>query len=452
MKSNSARFITIIFEKFIKHNVQYCVLRNYKGLPEDHGNDIDLLINKYDVDTAVKIIINKSEKFNYIYLQKLCRQGYIGIYFFDKDILSIVQFDIYFGIYFKGVPLANVEDILDSRKIYKNFYVPAEGCEAAVTLPKDLLMHRSVKDREETRKRIAKCVSEDSENFSKILSPIFGDQLTNKIIIKSIEQDWESIGYLTNKLRINAALRVFARHPIQQSINWLIFIAYHIRLMTIKSPGLFVCIIGPDGAGKSTITAFIRDSLYDKIFKKYKYIHKDFQILPQLKLIKNIFKRSTKVSGKNLRDNPILVGMVRPHYSLRSAMYISYYFIDFMLGHFAVRYYRWKNGLIIADRYFYDYLYQRVYSNIPYWYPLLLSKFIPKPDVTICLFADSRTIYERKPELDTSEIERQLSEIKKLSSKIQTVIWIDSGVALEDSKRCVIDNLFNYLKSRDTMR
>ncbi len=445
---NTAAFITEVFNTFNRMGINYCVLRNYQNLPDDHGNDIDLLILPKQKDKALQALKRIASDFNFAQLRTLHRQGYIGSYFFEKNSSTIILFDLYFQINFKGIPTANTHFILQTRYKLNNFYIPAAGCEAAVTLPKELLMFGHVKKREKTRLRITDCIKQDQANFERTLLPVFGQKLTKQLALMGSDLNWEGIASITKQLRRKAVMNAFKAQPLKQTLQCWLFLWNHLKLLLWIRPGIFISLIGPDGSGKTTITTLLKKNLYDTIYKQLLYIHKDFEIIPQLKQFKQLCRRQ-KQPVKNIQPETKYCGMVTPHSVIRSLIYINYYFLDFLLGHFIVSFFKWKNGIIIADRYFYDYFYQLAYSNTPKWYLRILSIFVPKPDITLCLRASSQDIHARKPELTQKEIDRQMREIENIFPILNNPIWVDTDCEPKLTEKKILDEILNYLSTQE---
>jgi thymidylate kinase len=103
-----------------------------------------------------------------------------------------------------------------------------------------------------------------------------------------------------------------------------------------------------------------------------------------------------------------------------SLVRLTYYWLDYLLGYWLV--YRRKCALgtvMIFDRYFYDFIVdpRRSRINLPAWVRKFFLRLTPQPDLVFFLDCDPDIVYARKQELERDEIERQLTEYRKLASK-----------------------------------
>lgn len=211
--------------------------------------------------------------------------------------------------------------------------------------------------------------------------------------------------------------------------------------MKTSTKGLFVVIIGPDGSGKTTVADAIEKECLAAHSMMTTRIHGGFNILPRLKILRKAFAALLR---KEMRPDPDYTikhsgAIVKPHNLLRSFVYLTYYYWDYLLGHFYVRKQIKLGRLILADRYFYDYFYQRGNMNLPHGFLKVLCNFIPKPDILIFLNADAQAIYHRKNELTTDEIERQQKIITKIISWLPNSITVESNQHLSFTMSKIIE-------------
>lgn len=199
------------------------------------------------------------------------------------------------------------------------------------------------------------------------------------------------------------------------------------KASSVEDRGFFLVLIGSDGAGKSTISDGLINGIANRdVFKGYVYYHSNVGLLPQLKYFKNVFCKIK--SNRTLPEKTSeLPGMVEPHPLWRSLVYLSYYSLDYMLGFVKIRKQMNQDNLVIFDRYFYDFFYQRQNRKLPSWLLWFCHYFIPKPDLVVCLRAAPETIHNRKPELSIEEIAQQRSRLKKLASRLKNSLVLDTS-------------------------
>lgn len=70
MHSNITReFLKDLFNDFNSKKIDYVVLRNYENLPNDVGNDLDILINK-NSEVEINFLLNQLIKKHNLLLKK----------------------------------------------------------------------------------------------------------------------------------------------------------------------------------------------------------------------------------------------------------------------------------------------------------------------------------------------------------------------------------------------
>ena len=125
-----------------------------------------------------------------------------------------------------------------------------------------------------------------------------------------------------------------------------------------------------------------------------------------------------------------------------------YYVFDYILGYFFIcRRILTKEGFIIYDRYYYDYLIQppyRSYINLPYLIKKFFSIFIPKPDLIIYFKSDPKTLFERKQE----ETLEELSELVFLYENFTTKNKGIKVVNANKSKSEVVFQIIEIFKNK----
>lgn len=218
--------------------------------------------------------------------------------------------------------------------------------------------------------------------------------------------------------------------------------------MKTSTKGLFVVIIGPDGSGKTTVADAIEKECLATYGMMATRIHGGFNILPHLKILRKAFAALLR---KEMRPDPDYTikhsgAIAKPHNLSRSFVYLIYYYWDYLLGHCFVKKQKQLGRLILADRYFYDYFYQRGNMNLPHGLLRVLCNFIPRPDVLIFLNADAQAIYDRKNELTTDEIERQQKIITKILAWLPNSITVESDQHLSATMSKISEMITRKLK------
>jgi len=441
-------FLTDVFEVFEREKIRYCVLRNYLGLPDDPGNDVDVLVHGDDAKRATIVLDHVAARNDWVLARRVMRFQYFGSLYFRRESGQTILFDLYTGVSYKGIPSGNAEFILESCVSYRGIRVASQGCEAAVTLFKELLMFGWVKRDDAVRMRLAECVGADPHGFRQALDGLL--ELETILRVSGLAGDgrWESIEILHQEIRHELVARSLRRGLVRQVRAWARFLGYHLLLRFRGNAGFFVAVIGPDGVGKTTLLEAVVSVFGKGVFKDRISIHKDFGILPQLKVLKRILPAKDRFSPNVAASLDTLSGMTKPHSIWMAVVYSTYYFFDFLLGHIVISRAKGRECLIVADRYFYDYFFQHTYRNTPWFLLKFMARFIPKPDLLLSLSADPMTVQNRKQELTVDEIRRQLGVTENISIMFPFVLKVMTDRPLDECTAAIRNRILVMMSSR----
>ena len=197
-----------------------------------------------------------------------------------------------------------------------------------------------------------------------------------------------------------------------------------------KNKGCFIVLMGPDGAGKSTVSAAIEG--YAKGFTQL--VHK-FHWRPGLlpKPGKNNKSSDQKISDPAA---PPLPPEEFTYGTFMSLIRYLYYMIDFIFGYWLIiRPARKKGALIIGERWYFDVIINpvRYGFRLPRWLLVFGGHLIPSPDMVILLSGDAEAIHARKPELSAEEISKQIAAMTSLISNMKNSYTISTDGSVEDT-------------------
>ncbi len=172
-------------------------------------------------------------------------------------------------------------------------------------------------------------------------------------------------------------------------------------LERIGSPaGLSVLVVGPDGAGKSTVAERL-PAACAPMFRRSARSHWRPGILP----------RPGAIVGRAAPDP------TQPHRRatfgrVPSALLLGYYWFDFLVGALLRDApMKVRSGLIVRERGWWDLAVdpRRYRLQIGPQAVRALGRLLPRTDLVIILRSDANVLHARKPELELPELERQLA-------------------------------------------
>lgn len=214
---------------------------------------------------------------------------------------------------------------------------------------------------------------------------------------------------------------------------------YELEDVSMSSYGLCIVFLGPDGCGKTSVADRLKISLKEQ-FVPESGLHCHWKPVPQ--------KKAGIAPTEDPHSKPCRNALI-------SLAYFGYHYLPFIWGW--LRYVRpalRKNGLIIIDRYYYDFFVdlRRYQLNLPQWLVQLGFVFVKKPDLVFCLDADPKILQARKQEVSFEECSRQQRAYKALAEKLPNGYVIDAAQPLENVVTDVQNIVEEYLADRDAGR
>lgn len=446
-KISAQQFLCDFFQCLEEEEIRYTVLRGYEGLPECVCNDIDIFVHPLDIKKAQGIAKELAGKEN------ICSvTSHFGLtkYILVLSKCEIITIDFFTHISWKGFFFADSIAILQYTKKHNGLTVSKEGTEAAIIVLKELLMCGEIKSRNNARDRIVHCLQKDELSFVATIKLYLGTE-TEWLSEQINNQNWRAIEVCTNKIRRKIIIENLKTKRFQCIGNVLSWAFLRIKDKFLSKRGCFAVIIGPDGSGKTTLVIETNAELEGTLFTKTNHFASNFEILPLLSTIVQFSK------GKGIKKQERGADHYQGYHSgmkqkanspLRSCIYIIWYSLDLIFGHF-ILWRRKSNGeLVFFARYFYDYYYQRSNRNAPLWLINFIVQVVPKPDLVFYIDREAQNIFDLKPELSIEEIQKQQSIIGGLAEKYEQFTRIDCNGDVEFSKNQIIAAIANYLTNR----
>ncbi len=436
-RSPLAQLLVGIFDALEGDGIRYCVLRGYADLPQATRNDVDLAIDPAALDRVHEHVARVARDAGWLWAGRDDQSGVSRVKLFHPEHPGgMLPLDLCVEHSVWGMRYADPEFVLDTELRHEGIRVARPGCEAAVSLLKGLLRHGTVKARASHRDRLQTCTREDPQSFAACAAPLVGEALCGELLDACQRADWEAAIARAPALRRALARRSGPLRVLSKALR----AALRTRMARFSRRGgqefrggLFICLLGPDGSGKTTLSRAL-EARIGGLFAETEQFHSVSGVFPRLRGLKRIFYG---LQGREVPESPLkgvaMPGVVaKPSPAWRATIYILYYGVEYMLYRFTVGSKVRRNHLVIFDRYFYDYYLMRVHMNAPRWLLDLFSRWIAQPDVLFVMLADPEAIYRRKPELTPEEIERQQTILKGLqlprSAQIDTSISVERTV------------------------
>ncbi len=222
-----------------------------------------------------------------------------------------------------------------------------------------------------------------------------------------------------------------------------------------------VAFIGPDGAGKTTVTRHLEDTL--PIPVKYLYMGVSFTssnaTLPTTRLIHAIKKMLTGKTGD--ANNTASTGATREHYqkkgllskllrSVRAALRLIIQLSEEWYRQWLSTYYKYRGYVVIYDRHFFADYYGFDIAKDKRDQPLsrrihgfMLEHLYPRPDLVIYLDAPGEVLFARKGEKSPEILEDRRQKYINLCNNTKDCMIVDATQQPEkviaDTSRMIMD-------------
>jgi thymidylate kinase len=196
---------------------------------------------------------------------------------------------------------------------------------------------------------------------------------------------------------------------------------------------------GPDGCGKTSVADGLKRAL-QVTFPPEKVLHCHWKPVRP--------KGESSVPTEDPHGKP-------SRSRFQSLIFFVYHYLPFIWGWWLhVKPVLCKSGLVIIDRYYYDFFVdlRRYRLNLPQWVVKLGFVFVKKPDLVFCLDADPEVLQARKTEVSFEECTRQREAYRALAEKLPNGYVIDASQPLENVVRDVQSIVLKTMAERTAKR
>ncbi len=433
-----SQLVTAVFRAWQQAKVNFLVLRNYEVLPRFTTNDIDVLVEAAQLRQAEESLLAAAAQAGFR-LHNRVEFAPLALYLSSPQTNVQAHFDLFTSLKWRGFDFVCCEEFLRRKVGRELFAIPAPADETATKLLASLIY--TGKAKEKYRAAVAAGCRDERAAVKDLLARTYGQARARFLVSAAAQEQWTALEAATGSLRRALVLRQVFGHP-WRTLATLVADARRLAGRVLWPPGLTVVLCGADGSGKSTAAQAVMDGLAGT-FPAQKVRH--FHWKPPVFTARRQAARSptTDPHGQPARNQT------------SSLCYFGFHWLEFLLGsHLRLRPVTFQGGLVLIDRYYYDFLVdQRRYRlSVPPFLVRLGLCFLKKPDLVLLLDAPAEVLQRRKQEVAPAETERQRVAYRELVGGLPNGRALDATQAPDKVGADINRAILEFMAQRTSRR
>ncbi len=421
-------------EIFSDRHLDYAILHGWEAIIRGIKSDLDIIVSPDSlIGIEKKLMLHPQCR-----IIQLFQHEATSFYFVvERSYASgkkVIALDIATDYRAKGQIFYSSRELLNHKRKWHGLYVASYESEF-----KYLMIKRVLKgDINSHQFQILKYIYDKLGNKSyNLVKDIFDGRTAKKVHNFVVDNKIEALHNSLPGMKKVLLWHNFKKCPFC-SIQYYVNEIKRVFRRFFHPTGIIISVLGPDGAGKSTLIRNLRKEL-SPVFRRGSVYH----------FRPNIFR---KKSSESIVTNP---HKNSPRTFLFSIVKLVYYYLDFLLGYlFQIKPGLIKSTLIIFDRYFDDlwvdpkrYRYGGPKSLIRFF-----QKIVPHPDIYFILDAPVDLLIQRKQELSSDILEVQRKKYADLAGLLPNAFILEGSVSSEELTIMCRDIIFDYLHQRYLQR
>jgi thymidylate kinase len=437
----SSSTLAALIDTLNRSEIPYCILHGYLGYPDEVPSDVDCLVPAELLPSELaSFLCDNREALGATLVQWLQHQAsahyFVLARWTRESTPQFIAFDASSDYRARGTTFYRGEEILRERRLYKGFWVPPPAREFGYYLVKKV-SKGSLTDGH--AQRLSELYSQDPIGCGREIGRFWRRPSAQLLTGAARSGDWRGVVFSLRGLRkellrpstlggLRRAGEYWARDLVRRARRW------------IQPTGAHVVLLGPDGAGKSTVSAMVSQHLAAA------------------------FRRTSR---RHLRPGllqPVLTGPptppTAPHSKpprslLGSLAKCVFWLFDYTIGYYVtVRPALVRSTLVLFDRYLLDVLVDPIRYRYggSQWLIRLLWRLAPKPDLVVLLDAPPQILRSRKLETSLEETVRQREAYRALVHSLPNGHLVDAAQPVERVAAQVDEIVLEFLARRTARR
>jgi thymidylate kinase len=413
-----------VFELLRRSGVPYCVSHGYEDLPEVTGSDVDLIVPESVSAERLADLLAKNRQM--LEARVVRRSGSYFVLLCERDFATpqFLILDFHTACEIAGAVFLDGATILRGRRQEKNFWIPSPAVEFHCLVARHVA-RGALDDRRAAH--LSELYGQDPPGCRSLLETAWRPEIVDRLSHAAASGDWSEVRRKIDVSEHELRRRQSVGNPLEAFGRWL---APHVARMRriLDPPGFHLAMLGPDGAGKSSVIAALEKSMTGPFAR----VH-TLGFAPPLN---RLWKRGP-------------VDTSTPHALPPRSYWVSvlraFYWLAYNLsGHLTLRLAKSRSTLILNDRHYIDILVDPVRYRYggPKWLLRLIARLVPTPDATVLLHGPPEVLQARKGELSLSETERQCRDYLALVRGQKGSHVVDAAQPFDLVMRDVCDIIF----------
>lgn len=432
--SGAGAILLRLFNVLDREDIPYCVLHGYEAYPADVPSDVDCVMPAEVLPFRLARLLEANK--DAIGAELVQWRDEASHYFVlaGKDtsgLPTFLQIDVCSDYTLGYCTTYSASEILESRRRYRQFWVPAAHIEFGCSLVRR--MGKGALDAAHQR-WLTDLYRQDPARCDREVARFWGAASMAMIVAAAGSGNWDEVQRHLYRLRAEMLQRLVRRQLRQVIAGWLRHQFRRARRLVRPMHGLHVTVLGPDGAGKSSVLEAVRRQLAPAFFAtSYRFF------------APSVFRRAAPAA-------PNIDPQGKPQRSVwGSVAKAIYWWFDYTIGYYlTVQPERARATLALFDRYLVDALAdpKRCRYGGPTWLVQLVWHLVPKPDLVVLLDAPVAVIQSRKQEVPPAETARQREAYRSIVEKIPQGYIVDAGRPLAQVVADVTALVLRYMAAR----
>jgi len=419
-----------VFDAFNREGIRYCVMHGYDDYPHRVGSDVDCIVEKGTSPELLHSVLQRNT--SRIGAVVVRMQGYHFVLAGknEEGFPIFLTLDIATANNIDGMQFHVGDEVFASRQKHRQFWIPAPDVEFGCYLVRCIAQSRL----DETRvRRLSRLFLKNNLGCREQVDRFWGEQSAELIVTAARTNDWEIVRQNLDRIRIELCQRAVLLYPTQYVRNRLLGVKH--RLGRLWRPdGLTVAVLGPDGAGKSSLIEAVGPMLLGPFSRA---TCSGFAPSPR-----ELFRRGPRSTNHphDLPSRSLPVSLLRA----------GYWLVFHLADAFRVRVAMARSTLMFYDRQFIDILVdQRRYRyGGPVWLLHMIGYILPRPDIVIVLDAPTEIMQARKQEVSREETTRQRIAYVSLVKGLSNGIILDASKPAGHVARSACELIITHLADR----